>query len=107
MEFKSPGQIAYEGYFQRAGGKDALTDAPLPFWNAIVPVNQKAWEAAAEAVKMQLWTAAGSLPNRPESQTFTGNPSPYPGQTSVPKTVEIPKLVPKAQTQTLPIKPKP
>lgn len=49
-ERKPKGQIAYEGYFAKCGGKSLVSNAPLPTFGAQKPEIQEAWEAAAAAV---------------------------------------------------------
>ncbi len=47
---KTRAQIAYEAYFEAAGGKSLATGQPLPQWDALSPEIRAAWEAAAVAV---------------------------------------------------------
>jgi hypothetical protein len=47
---KSKAQIAYEAYFEKAGGKSLATGQPLPAWHVLPVEIQEAWEAAATAV---------------------------------------------------------
>jgi hypothetical protein len=44
------GQVAYEGYFAKCGGKSLISGAPLPTYGQQKPEIQEAWEAAAAAV---------------------------------------------------------
>jgi hypothetical protein len=47
---KSKAQIAYEAYFEKAGGKSLATGQSLPGWEALSAPIKEAWEAAATAV---------------------------------------------------------
>lgn len=47
---KTLGQIAYEGYCERADGVSLVSGEQLPGWDDLSPVIAGAWEAAAEAV---------------------------------------------------------
>ncbi|MBL8290785.1 MAG: hypothetical protein JNN08_03050 [Bryobacterales bacterium] len=47
---KTKAQIAYEAYFEKAGGKSLATGQPLTGWNGLSPEIKEAWEAAATAV---------------------------------------------------------
>jgi hypothetical protein len=51
---KSLGQVAYEGYFNHSEGKSLISGAPLPIWEGQAAKIQAAWEAAAEAVNVEL-----------------------------------------------------
>lgn len=46
---KSPGQLAYEGYCERADGMSLVSGERLPGWDDLSPVIAEAWEAAAQA----------------------------------------------------------
>ncbi|MCL4851804.1 MAG: hypothetical protein KJZ78_10530 [Bryobacteraceae bacterium] len=50
MATKTRAQIAYEAYFERAGGKSLATGQSLPYWDALPVEIKEAWEAAATAV---------------------------------------------------------
>lgn len=50
MTGKTLGQIAYEGYGERADGVSLVSGEPLPGWDDLSPVIAEAWEAAAQAV---------------------------------------------------------
>ena len=50
MATKIRAQIAYEAYFEWAGGKSLATGQPLPGWSSLSLEIQDAWEAAATAV---------------------------------------------------------
>lgn len=54
MATKTRAQIAYEAYFERAGGKPLATGQQLPPWEKLSPEIQSAWEAAATAVVMSV-----------------------------------------------------
>jgi hypothetical protein len=47
---KTKAQIAYEAYFEKAGGKSLATGQSLPNWDALSTPIKEAWEAAATAV---------------------------------------------------------
>ena len=47
---KSYGQIAYEAYFEKSGGKSLISGQSLPGWDDQAPAIQEAWEAAAQAI---------------------------------------------------------
>jgi hypothetical protein len=47
---RSLGQIAYEGYCERADGVSLVSGEQLPGWDDLSPVIAEAWEAAAQAV---------------------------------------------------------
>ena len=47
---KSKAQIAYEAYYDCAGGKSLATGQQLPPWDRLGPGIQAAWFAAAAAV---------------------------------------------------------
>lgn len=46
----SKGKVAYEGYFEKCGGKSLISGAPLPAWDDQADAIKEAWEAAATAV---------------------------------------------------------
>jgi hypothetical protein len=50
MAIKTRAQVAYEAYFENAGGKSLATGQPLPPWEKLSPEIRAAWEAAATAV---------------------------------------------------------
>lgn len=50
---KSPGQVAYEGYYEQSGMKSLVSGADLPTWENLKPEIQLAWEAAGKAVLTQ------------------------------------------------------
>ncbi len=50
MEPRSPGQIAYDGYFKKCGGRSLISGAELPAWEAQSEAIREAWEAAAQAL---------------------------------------------------------
>jgi hypothetical protein len=50
---KSLGQVAYEAYYERAGGLSLVSGYPLPVWDAQHDEIKEAWEAAAQAVKSE------------------------------------------------------
>ncbi len=45
------GQIAYEAYCEQTGGKSPITMEQLPSWDQLQSQIQRAWNAAAEAVR--------------------------------------------------------
>ena len=47
---KTLGQIAYEGYYERAGGASLVSGETLPSYEDLNLEIQDAWQAAAEAV---------------------------------------------------------
>lgn len=47
---RTPGQLNYEGYCARTGGKSLISGDTLPAWADLDPVIQQAWEAGAMAV---------------------------------------------------------
>jgi len=47
---KTPGQIAYEGYYEYSGGKSLVSGATIPHWPDMPKAIREAWEAAAMAV---------------------------------------------------------
>jgi hypothetical protein len=47
---KTPGQVAYEAYFNHSSGKSLISGDPLPAWSATSAPLKAAWEAAATAV---------------------------------------------------------
>jgi hypothetical protein len=47
---RSPGQVAYEAYFDHSAGKSLVSGAPLPTWPQAVKEIRDAWEVAALAV---------------------------------------------------------
>lgn len=49
-ETRSPGEIAYSGYYVKSGGKSLVSGADLPSWDEQDYPIQEAWEAAAQAV---------------------------------------------------------
>jgi hypothetical protein len=46
---KTPGQIAYEAYFDDCGGR-SIKGEQLPLWGDADPDIQRHWEAAGDAV---------------------------------------------------------
>lgn len=52
MRNKTMGQAAYEGYFEKCGGKSLISGAPLPKWGDQSEPIRASWEAAARAVSM-------------------------------------------------------
>ncbi len=51
---KSLGQIAYEAYWEHSEGKSLISGADLPIWEDQRAGIRVAWEAAAEAVTVEL-----------------------------------------------------
>ena len=49
----SPGQVAYEAYRDCAGGVSLATGDPLPEFAELSAAIRRAWEAAAEAVRLR------------------------------------------------------
>ena len=50
---RDPGQIAYDAYSEKAGGRSIVSGVKLPTWNGLSPAIKEAWEAAATAVMAQ------------------------------------------------------
>ena len=50
MEFITPGQIAYDGYFKKCEGRSLISGVPLPAWADQSEPIRAAWECAAAAV---------------------------------------------------------
>lgn len=46
---KSPGQLGYEAYRAKAGGKSLVSGATLPGWEDLAAEIRDAWEAGAMA----------------------------------------------------------
>jgi hypothetical protein len=44
------GQVAYEAYCEKTGGRSAVTGEPLPTWEDQAPEIRAAWTTAGEAV---------------------------------------------------------
>jgi hypothetical protein len=51
---KSLGKIAYEAYFGFSKGLSLVSGAPLPAWEGQKAEIHAAWEAAADAVTLEL-----------------------------------------------------
>jgi hypothetical protein len=51
---KSLGQVAYEAYCEFSKGKSLVSGAYLPSFEAQAPEIQKAWDAAAAAVTLEM-----------------------------------------------------
>lgn len=49
----SLGQVAFEAYCADTGGRSLVSGDRLPLWDKLPPAIQRAWEAAAEAVKKE------------------------------------------------------
>ena len=49
---KTPGQIAYEGYWNSSHGKSLISGDALPKWEDQLPDIRECWEDAANAVLM-------------------------------------------------------
>jgi hypothetical protein len=49
----SPGQVAYEAYHDVAGGVSLVSGDPLPAFAELPAAIRRAWEAAAEAVRLR------------------------------------------------------
>lgn len=47
---RSPGQVNYDAYADRAGGRSLISGTELPEWEMLPSVIQDAWEAGANAV---------------------------------------------------------
>jgi hypothetical protein len=47
---RTPGQVAYEDYYETSYGIQLLTGVRLPIWRDQLPEVQESWEAAALAV---------------------------------------------------------
>lgn len=45
------GEIAYEGYRDRSGGKSLVSGAAIPEWSGLSPEMQAAWNASAQGVR--------------------------------------------------------
>jgi hypothetical protein len=50
---KSIGQIAYEAYCQSTGGVSLVSGEKLPEWKVLRGEIKKAWDAAADAVRIR------------------------------------------------------
>jgi hypothetical protein len=51
---KSLGQIAYEAYFEFSKGRSLISGMPLPPFDAQAESVKGAWEAAADAVTLEV-----------------------------------------------------
>lgn len=49
------GQIAYEAYGNHSGGKSLISGQPIPEWAALPTAIQQAWDAAGDAVKVEVF----------------------------------------------------
>jgi hypothetical protein len=50
LEMPNYGQVAYEAYSVKTGGKSLVSGDRLPSWDDLPEQVQVAWEAAAQAV---------------------------------------------------------
>lgn len=56
---KSWGQIAYEGYLEKAAGRSLVTGDTLPGWPDLADEVQEAWQAAGTAVYQHVTAIPG------------------------------------------------
>lgn len=95
-EYKTPGQLAYEGFSDRSGGKSVITSEPLPSWGAQIQAVKDSWEAAAAAVT-RATNAEPPKPQADKTATQVQAEQPKPKVPEPPKTVTpTPIVKPKA-----------
>jgi len=63
---KTLGQVAYEAYRNKSGGKSVISGSPLPEWNSQSDAVKECWQAAGEAANSHEVEARDEYDDEPE-----------------------------------------